>query len=456
MRAVTRAASIAVLLMAIAACSDGSSGSSTTATTGPGTTTTLPPGVTGTLPPEPTVTTLAVPELNEPQVVFFFAPGADGQPRLAPVWRDATSPQGIEGALELLMSGPTTEERGLGITSEIPIGSRLLGVEVTEDTAVIDVSSEFETGGGTASVRGRLAQLVYTATRFPEVSGIALRVDGSPIRVLSSEGVLVEPPVKRDAVVDVLGAIFVESPATNGELGQPGVLEGSTTLTDLRLELRNEDGALIAQQVIPLQSTLLGRQSFSATVPYGVELDQPGTLTLIGSAEDAQLALAVPVQLSLPTGALCSAAGLPPELEDQDLPDAVAATRDAIVMAAVECDFAALAALATHPDFTYSFAEFGEPAAFWEAEEAQGVPLMRQLTQLLGTPPVFLDEEFVTPTYLWPAAFASFPLGPGELDPLRGILPDEELDLYEEFGEYLGLRIGIEADGTWAFMVSGD
>lgn len=74
----------------------------------------------------------------------------------------------------------------------------MLGINVEDGVATVDLSGEFDDGGGTASMRARLAQLVYTVTRFPTIDAVALQLDGAPVEVLSSEGLVLDSPQARD------------------------------------------------------------------------------------------------------------------------------------------------------------------------------------------------------------------------------------------------------------------
>jgi hypothetical protein len=77
----------------------------------------------------------------------------------------------------LLSSAP---EPGRALSSEIPEGTRLRGIEVDGTIATVDFSSEFGRGTG-QSLALRLAQVVYTLTEEPtNVIGVRLAIDGFP------------------------------------------------------------------------------------------------------------------------------------------------------------------------------------------------------------------------------------------------------------------------------------
>ena len=74
----------------------------------------------------------------------------------------------INEALHSLLLGPTDAEIREGVVSYIPKGTHFLDIKVVGTTALIDVSNEFATGGGSLSMMGRIAEVVYTvpATSF--------------------------------------------------------------------------------------------------------------------------------------------------------------------------------------------------------------------------------------------------------------------------------------------------
>ncbi|MGQ0849210.1 MAG: GerMN domain-containing protein [Actinomycetota bacterium] len=86
----------------------------------------------------------------------------------------------------------------------VPEETRVLAAEVEDDIATVDLSSDFDDGGGTFSMRARLAQLVDTVTAYdPAITGARLRLDGSPIEVFSSEGLVLDDPMTRQSFLDL-------------------------------------------------------------------------------------------------------------------------------------------------------------------------------------------------------------------------------------------------------------
>lgn len=103
----------------------------------------------------------------------------------------------IDSALRELFLGPTKSEIKQGIMTEIPVGTRLIKVEESDDEILIDVSSQYLIGGGSASVQLRYLQLYNTLQRIARDKKFYLHVDGKTLTTLASEGLEVTQPLSR-------------------------------------------------------------------------------------------------------------------------------------------------------------------------------------------------------------------------------------------------------------------
>jgi spore germination protein GerM len=65
------------------------------------------------------------------------------------------------------------------------------------DVLVVDLSAEAVSGGGSASMIGRLAQLTYTLTQPARSSAVELRVEGARLEAWGGEGVMTAWPWRR-------------------------------------------------------------------------------------------------------------------------------------------------------------------------------------------------------------------------------------------------------------------
>ncbi|MGB3613217.1 MAG: GerMN domain-containing protein [Elainellaceae cyanobacterium] len=126
--------------------------------------------------------------LDETETGFKLVP--------APVQiEDASDPEVVlTAAFEQLLAEP---DETLGF-SAIPPSTALRDVKVQPDGVYVDLSAEFEQGGGSAIMMGRLGQVVYTATSLEPNSAIWISVAGEPLEVLGGEGLLVDQPMTRE------------------------------------------------------------------------------------------------------------------------------------------------------------------------------------------------------------------------------------------------------------------
>lgn len=96
-------------------------------------------------------------------------------------------------AFKTLLSGPTDAN----LTSTIPSGTKLRSVDVREDGIHVNLSQEFTTGGGTSSMTGRVAQVLYTATSLNPDAKVWIDVEGKKLEILGGEGLELDQPLTR-------------------------------------------------------------------------------------------------------------------------------------------------------------------------------------------------------------------------------------------------------------------
>lgn len=97
-------------------------------------------------------------------------------------------------AIESLVAGPKPSERDKGVYSEIPVGTSVISIKEFPDRAVINLSYDFETGGGTDSLYKRLYQVIKTANRNSSVP-VYLYIEGEKADVIGGEGIMLTQPL---------------------------------------------------------------------------------------------------------------------------------------------------------------------------------------------------------------------------------------------------------------------
>ncbi len=100
----------------------------------------------------------------------------------------------VEKALTQLLSGTDQGD----YTSSIPEATQLRSVSFQQDGIHIDLSEEFTFGGGSASMMGRVGQVLYTATSLDPEAKVWLEVQGEPLEYLGGEGLYIPQPLTRN------------------------------------------------------------------------------------------------------------------------------------------------------------------------------------------------------------------------------------------------------------------
>ncbi len=205
----------------------------------------IPSTTSGTTNLETTATETAPPPSRVTYQVWFANP--DG---LFVTYRSETAtPRVGTAALESLLAGPDSFEQGYGLGSEVPEDTQLLGLAIERGIARVDLTSEFESGGGSASMQTRLAQVVYTITQFPTVKGVLFSLDGEPVDVIGGEGILVDEPLTRRDFARLLPAILVTGPALGQEVGSPVTIRGSANVfeANVGIQILDEHGDVLVE-----------------------------------------------------------------------------------------------------------------------------------------------------------------------------------------------------------------
>lgn len=229
------------------------------------------------------LTPVALP--NELVPVFFALDQPTGGPFLAPVARYQVDPPTPEDAVDLLLDGPTAGELAQipAFSDEIPDGVVRNGpIDVTAGVATVDLSENFDDGGGSFTMLMRLGELTYTLTAFDTIDTVELELDGVEVDVFSSEGIVIDGGMT-EAYFFGPGLIpehFPLTPVWWQYAENPIEVTGYSRAFEATInwELYDQDGLLLASGFETTGSAGPDFGPMSFTVDYTVDELQLGTL----------------------------------------------------------------------------------------------------------------------------------------------------------------------------------
>lgn len=279
----------AAMVISVSACGgDDSSGEPATTPAAP-TDDTGPAGTDAPDAPDAPGTTASTdaadPAFTVPVVVYFQM-----DERVAPVRRqvDTMTTSTTEGTFEMWLAGPTPDEVAAGYGTTVPPGTRLLSARSENSIVTVDLSGEFASGGGTAMMLGRLAELVMTAaTSAVMFDGVELLIDGEPVSVFSGEGIVIDGLLTIDDVEDQLPAIVQYRVLAGDEVATGTQISGSANTPDgaVSLQVIDTAGAVIQEATTSIGCGSECRGSFTTWIDLG-DHTGPATLRLFHLSED--------------------------------------------------------------------------------------------------------------------------------------------------------------------------
>jgi len=293
---------LVILGSLLAACGSGSSNATSTSqpaatsTAAAATTPTAPAEATATEPPaEPTATSAPAEATATTAAPTATTSGSVDTLTLSVYYiRDEkialahrTAPHTLQvaaAAMQALLAGPTADEQTAGMSTSIPSGTRFLGVTIDNKVATVDLSGEFESGGGSASVAARLAQVVFTLTQFPTIEKVTFSLDGKPVDVFSGEGVMLDRPVGRADYEEWTPAIFVDTVAIGDHISSPVRIAGTANVFEAVFfaEIRAADGSVAVEQMVTATSGTGTRGTYDVTLSFDLP---PGPATVVVYAD---------------------------------------------------------------------------------------------------------------------------------------------------------------------------
>ncbi len=221
---------------------------------------------------------------------YFILRGDPGVEGIVPTLRVVPKTTGVaRAAMEALLDSGTIRDAYRDISTAIPLGTKLLGISIRNGVATVDLSREFESGGGSASAFYRLQQVLYTLTQFSTVRSVLFQVEGRTVTTFGSEGVVLDGPMERGDFADLLPSIFVDRPAYGAAANNPARITGNANVFEasFRIAILDGSGKILVDEHAMATCGTGCRGTFDVTLRYDVARAQWGTLrTYFGSAKD--------------------------------------------------------------------------------------------------------------------------------------------------------------------------
>ncbi len=134
--------------------------------------------------------------------VYYLATDNGGSAVFRKIQRKYEGGSKLESSIKELLEGPNFVEKKAGAYSEIPKGTKLIGIEQQGNNVIINLSSDFQYGGGTDSIYSRMRQLIKTALANSKGKNIYLYLDGKQVDVIGGEGIMVNQPLSESSLDD--------------------------------------------------------------------------------------------------------------------------------------------------------------------------------------------------------------------------------------------------------------
>lgn len=177
-------------------------------------------------------TTLAVPVETEQVNVYWswmvLNPTAGSVVRIGAGARRVAVDDPVRNSLEAMVDGVTSVEQTIGMGTDVPSGTRVLGLSVDGSTATVDLSADFAMPGELLDETVRLAQVVFTVTQFDGIDRVKFEIDGVASDPILSNDFVIGDGLTRDALAAVRARIMIEEPSPGAEITTPLVIRGES------------------------------------------------------------------------------------------------------------------------------------------------------------------------------------------------------------------------------------
>lgn len=223
--------------------------------------------------------------------------------KLVAVTREAAAVDEPKAALVALMDGPTAAEKAAGMSSSIPAGTRVLGVRVASGVVTIDLSKQFDTGGGSLSMMSRVAQIVWTATRGDTARTVRFELEGKPLTVLGGEGIILRDPQARADWESFAPPVLIDQPGSFDRVSSPLRVTGTANVFEaaFTIEVVDGDGLIVATRRVQASSGTGTRGTFDETITWTG--GKPGSGEIVASfasPKDGKRVVAAEIPVQFP------------------------------------------------------------------------------------------------------------------------------------------------------------
>ncbi len=132
--------------------------------------------------------TTAPSPIEVPVQIFLIGPTG----RLVAVTRNVSvSPPDLATVLRALVAGPTDVESAGGLQSAVTTQTTVLGANIAGGIATVNLGGTFGQLVGPPEIQA-VAQVVFTASAQPGVTGVTFELNGLPVEVPVASGALVQ------------------------------------------------------------------------------------------------------------------------------------------------------------------------------------------------------------------------------------------------------------------------
>ncbi|MDJ0625888.1 MAG: GerMN domain-containing protein [Candidatus Caenarcaniphilales bacterium] len=141
---------------------------------------------------------IEIPVVPKDKVVVYFIKAHSKKAKLEVVYKTLSKKEADKKlfyAISHLVKGPSEDEVHRKIGTEIPRGTRLLSYRNKKDKAILNLTDQFRSGGGSRTMIMRYKQLYYTVAANAGEKPVYILIEGKPFKRLGGEGLITDDPI---------------------------------------------------------------------------------------------------------------------------------------------------------------------------------------------------------------------------------------------------------------------